>query len=122
MSGSNISNLEGREPADPPRAKGGSRSHVGRWVLLLIVIIGVVVAYQMHSRSQAASKDSSTTQPVSVGVTTVQKRDMPYYLTGPGFRDGFQHCDRALACGRAAHEGELHGGAIRPRGRCARGD
>jgi len=38
----------------------------------------------MHSRSQAASKDSSATQPVSVGVTTVQKRDMPYYLTGLG--------------------------------------
>lgn len=84
MSGSNISNLEGREPADPPRANSGNKSHVGRWVLLLIVIIGVVVAYQMHSRSQAASKDSSTTQPVSVGVTTVQKRDMPYYLTGLG--------------------------------------
>jgi multidrug efflux system membrane fusion protein len=84
MSGSNISNLEGREPADPPRANSGNKSHVGRCVLLLIVIIGVVVAYQMHSRSQAASKDSSTTQPVSVGVTTVQKRDMPYYLTGLG--------------------------------------
>ncbi len=84
MSGSNISNLEGREPADPPRANSGNKSHVWRWVLLLIVIIGVVVAYQMHSRSQAASKDSSTTQPVSVGVTTVQKRDMPYYLTGLG--------------------------------------
>jgi len=84
MSGSNISNLEGREPADPPRANSGNKSHVGRWVVLLIVIIGAVIAYQMHSRSQAASKDSSTTQPVSVGVTTVQKRDMPYYLTGLG--------------------------------------
>ncbi|MDR3720457.1 MAG: MdtA/MuxA family multidrug efflux RND transporter periplasmic adaptor subunit [Candidatus Acidoferrales bacterium] len=84
MSGSNISNLEGREPAAPPRANSGNKSHVGRWVLLLIVIIGAVIAYQMHSRSQAASKDSSATQPVSVGVTTVQKRDMPYYLTGLG--------------------------------------
>ena len=84
MSGSNISNLEGREPADSPRANSGNKSHVGRWVLLLIVIIGAVIAYQMHSRSQAASKDSSAAQPVSVGVTTVQKKDMPYYLTGLG--------------------------------------
>ncbi len=38
----------------------------------------------MHSRSQAASKDSAATQPVSVGVPTVQKQDMPYYLTGLG--------------------------------------
>src|ERR1019366_4585778 len=84
MSGSNISNLEGREPADSPRANSGNKSHVGRWALLLIVIIGAVIAYQMHSRSQAASKDSSAAQPVSVGVTTVQKKDMPYYLTGLG--------------------------------------
>ncbi len=84
MSGTNISNLEGRGPADPPPTNGSKKSHVWQWVLLVVVIIGAIVAYQMHSRSQAASKDSSSTQPVSVGVTTVQKRDMPYYLTGLG--------------------------------------
>jgi membrane fusion protein, multidrug efflux system len=84
MSGTKISNLEGRGPSDPPRANDGKKSHAWRWILLVVVIIGAIIAYQMHSRSQAASKESSTTQPVSVGVTTVQKKDMPYYLTGLG--------------------------------------
>jgi membrane fusion protein, multidrug efflux system len=84
MSGSNTSNLEGRGPGDPPHANGAKRSHAWRWVLLLVLIIGAVIAYQLHSRSQAASKDSTAPQPVSVGVSTVEKRDMPYYLSGLG--------------------------------------
>jgi membrane fusion protein, multidrug efflux system len=63
---------------------GAKKSHAWRWILVVVVVIGAIIAYQMHSRSQAASKDSSNTQPVSVGVTTVQKKDMPFYLTGLG--------------------------------------
>ena len=36
----------------------------------------------------------------------------------PGFRDGFQHGDRAHPRRRPDHEGVFQGGAVRPRGRC----
>jgi multidrug efflux system membrane fusion protein len=53
-------------------------------VLALLVIVGGVIAYQLHARSQAASKDTGGTQQVSVGVATVEKKDMPFYLSGLG--------------------------------------
>jgi multidrug efflux system membrane fusion protein len=84
MSGTNMANLEGRAPADPLRANGEKKGHVWGWILLVLVIAGGVIAYQLHARSQAASKDSTATQPVSVGITTVEKKDMPYYLSGLG--------------------------------------
>ena len=67
-----------------PDASDGRRSHVWGWVLLLVLIVGGVIAYQMHARSQAASKDSANSSVVSVGVATVEKKDMPYYLSGLG--------------------------------------
>jgi multidrug efflux system membrane fusion protein len=84
MSGTNLSNLEGGAPADPPRGNGANKSHVWGWILLLVLIVGAIIAYQLHSRSQAASKDSTTPQPVSVGVATVEQKDMPFYLSGLG--------------------------------------
>ena len=75
--------FESPAPGDAPRASG-RKSHVWGWVLLLVVIVGGVVAYQMHARSQAASKDTGGNQSITVGVATVEKRDMPYYLTGLG--------------------------------------
>ncbi len=84
MSGSNMSGLEGRAPADPPGGNDAKKSHVWRWILLLALIVGVIIAYQMHARSQAASKDSTAPQPVSVGIATVEQKDMPFYLSGLG--------------------------------------
>ncbi len=84
MSGTNLSNLEGRPPADPPRVDGEKKGHVWGWIVLLVLIVGAIIAYQLHSRSQAASKDPTTPQPLSVGVTTVEQKDMPYYLSGLG--------------------------------------
>jgi multidrug efflux system membrane fusion protein len=84
MSGTNMANLEGRAPADPQRTNDEKKGHVWGWILLVLVIAGGVIAYQLHARSQAASKDSTATQPVSVGITTVEKKDMPYYLSGLG--------------------------------------
>ena len=75
--------LETPAPGEAPRASG-QKSHVWGWVLLLVVIVGGVIAYQMHARSQAASKDTAGNQAITVGVATVEKRDMPYYLTGLG--------------------------------------
>ena len=84
MSVTNLSNPGGRAPADPPRGNGEKKGHVWGWILLLVLIVGAIIAYQLHSRSQAASKDSSIPQPLSVGVTTVEQKDMPYYLSGLG--------------------------------------
>jgi membrane fusion protein, multidrug efflux system len=84
MQDSDRSNLENHGRVDPRPADGVSKSHVWRWIVLLLVIAGGVIAYQLHARSQAASKDPTAPPPVSVGVTTVQQRDMPYYLSGLG--------------------------------------
>jgi membrane fusion protein, multidrug efflux system len=84
MSGTNVTSPGSHVPADPPRANGGKKSHAWWWIVLALIVIVVIIAYQMHARSQAAAKDNTSNQPVSVGVTTVQKRDMPYYLTGLG--------------------------------------
>ena len=83
MSEETTPNLESRVPPETP-GNGGRRSHVWGWVLLLLVIVGGVIAYQLHARSQAASKDTGGTQTVSVGVATVEKKDMPFYLSGLG--------------------------------------
>lgn len=79
-----VSSLENAAPGQPTDPNNGRRSHVWGWVLLLVVIVGGVIAYQLHTRSQAASKDTGAKQAVSVGVATVEKRDMPYYLSGLG--------------------------------------
>ncbi len=84
MSGSNIANMEGRGPADRQGMNGAKKGHAGRWVVVVLIIVGGVIAYQLYSRSKAAAKDPTAPQPLSVGVTTVQKRDVPYYLTGLG--------------------------------------
>jgi len=68
----------------PPQQASGGRSHAWAWILLLVAIIGGVVAYQMYARSQAAAKDNANSQTLSVGVATVDKRDIPYYLTALG--------------------------------------
>jgi membrane fusion protein, multidrug efflux system len=63
---------------DPPR----HRRWV--WVVMVLLIAGGIVLYRMHSSSEAASKKDPSNQTVSVGVTTVQQRDVPFYLTGLG--------------------------------------
>jgi len=55
------------------------------WVVVVLLIAGGIVLYRVHSSSEAASKSKdSSNQSVSVGVTTVQQRDVPFYLTGLG--------------------------------------
>ena len=67
---------------EPRRSNGGR--HVWVWVLILLALVAGVIAYQLHARSQAASKDNGSNQTVTVGVATVEKKDVPYYLTGLG--------------------------------------
>jgi len=65
-------------------APGKSRTWL--WVLLIgALVAGSVFVYRARARSQAASPQTAPTTPtVSVGVVAVQKRDVPYYLTGLG--------------------------------------
>jgi membrane fusion protein, multidrug efflux system len=76
--------VENRRSTQMPSANGNGRGRVWGWVLLMLVIVGGVIAYQLHARSQAASKDNGSTAALSVGVSTVEKKDMPYYLSGLG--------------------------------------
>src|SRR6202034_602115 len=84
MSEPTVPSMENRVPIETPSANGNGRSRVWGWVLLLLVIVGGVIAYQLHARSQAASKDNGSTSTLSVGVSTVEKKDVPYYLSGLG--------------------------------------
>src|SRR5579863_1942747 len=84
MSEPDIPNLESRAPTRMPGASDGRKSRVWGWVLLLLLAVAGVIAYQMHARSQAASKDTGNSSVVSVGVARVEKKDVPYYLTGLG--------------------------------------
>jgi multidrug efflux system membrane fusion protein len=75
-------------PSPHPNAPGdrsdAPRNHRWVWVVAVLLIAGGIVLYRMHSSSEAASKKDSSSQTVSVGVTTVQQRDVPFYLTGLG--------------------------------------
>jgi membrane fusion protein, multidrug efflux system len=84
MSEPTVPSVESGAPAGTPSANGHGPSRVWGWVLLLLVIVGGVIAYQLHARSQAASKDTGNSSAVSVGVSTVEKKDVPYYLSGLG--------------------------------------
>ncbi|HXO88687.1 MAG TPA: MdtA/MuxA family multidrug efflux RND transporter periplasmic adaptor subunit [Candidatus Acidoferrales bacterium] len=84
MSERTVPSMENRVPTETPSANGNGRGRVWGWVLLLLVVVGGVIAYQLHARSQAASKDNGSTSALSVGVSTVEKKDVPYYLSGLG--------------------------------------
>jgi membrane fusion protein, multidrug efflux system len=73
-------------PTDPHFEWGPKRRHLWVWIVLILLAIVAVAGYRMHAKSVAAakSKDQSTPTAVSVGVTPVQKRDVPYYVTGLG--------------------------------------
>jgi membrane fusion protein, multidrug efflux system len=62
------------------------KGHGGLWVFLAVVAIaGSIAAYKARALSQAAGPQTAVSAPaISVGVTTVQKRDVPYYLVGLG--------------------------------------
>jgi multidrug efflux system membrane fusion protein len=89
---------KGTERISPARQEGvGSGRQPSRrgwvWVLVLIaLVIGVIFAYRAHNRSQAASAAAAAyaaPPAISVGVVTVQKRDVPFYLVGLGSVSAF---------------------------------
>jgi membrane fusion protein, multidrug efflux system len=60
------------------------RHHYGIWIVLILLVAAGLVFYRLRSSSEAASKKDSGNQTISVGVVSVQQRDVPYYLTGLG--------------------------------------
>ena len=82
----------GTETSSSARLEAGGQGrqpsrHGWVWLAILIVLaIAVVYAYRAHSKSQAASAAAANAGPpaISVGVVTVQKRDVPFYLVGLG--------------------------------------
>jgi membrane fusion protein, multidrug efflux system len=72
-------------PGDSPEGQGKKKHHYWAWIVVVLLLILGVVAYRMHASSQAAVKSKDAAVPtVSVGVTAVRKRDVPYYVTGLG--------------------------------------
>jgi multidrug efflux system membrane fusion protein len=72
-------------PKDPLRQDAPKRHRYWVWVMLLVLLVLGTVVYRMHTSSVAASKSKdSTPSAISVGVIPVQKRDVPYYVTGLG--------------------------------------
>jgi membrane fusion protein, multidrug efflux system len=70
-------------PSNPNTSR--PRSHLGVWIVIIVLVILAVVAYRLHSSSVAASKSKDPSNAaISVGVSAVQKRDVPYFLTGLG--------------------------------------
>jgi multidrug efflux system membrane fusion protein len=76
--------------SDPPR-----KGHGLTWFFVILVIAGGAFAYYWHARSKPAAGDAAQTGrgrgrgggaggPASVGVVTVVKQDVPFYLTGLG--------------------------------------
>lgn len=84
---------KGTERSSPARQEGAGPGrqpsrHGWVWLLILVVlVIGVIFAYRAHNQSQAASATAAAnagTPAISVGIVTVQKRDVPFYLVGLG--------------------------------------
>jgi membrane fusion protein, multidrug efflux system len=84
---------KGTQRISPARQEGDGPGrqpsrHGWVWLLILVVlVIGVIFAYRAHNQSQAASAAAAANAAppaISVGVVTVQKRDVPFYLVGLG--------------------------------------
>jgi multidrug efflux system membrane fusion protein len=83
MSESGSFNKESRPPIVPQK-QGNTASGRWVWVALIVLIVGGILWYRLRTRVESASKDANSSASFSVGVITVQKRDVPYYLTGLG--------------------------------------
>lgn len=74
-------------PSDPELQREPKGRRAWLWIVLLILIaVAAITGYRMHENAVKAAKanEQSTPTAISVGVALVQKRDVPYYLTGLG--------------------------------------
>jgi membrane fusion protein, multidrug efflux system len=71
------------QPLSP--AEGGRpRRRYGVWIVLTFVIAAAALVYRLRLSSQAASGKDAVSSAIAVGVSTAQKKDVPFYLTGLG--------------------------------------
>lgn len=74
-------------PSDPELEREPKGPRAWLWILLLILIaIAAIAGYRMHENAvkAAQAKEQSKPTAISVGVALVQKRNVPFYLTGLG--------------------------------------
>jgi len=79
-------------PPDPEFEREPKGRRAWLWIVLLVLIaIAAIAGYRMHANAVAAAKSKEQSAPtaISVGVTSVQKRDVPYYLSGLGLVTAF---------------------------------
>jgi multidrug efflux system membrane fusion protein len=72
-----------------PAVKGGpKKGHRWIWIVLILLVALAIVVYRMSAPSQPASAGQHGSPggggPVSVGTVTVEKKDVPFYLSGLG--------------------------------------
>jgi len=94
MAASEVLNAErGRSPLDPPHSDGPQQKggHGWAWILAIVLLAGGGIWYSMHSRSKAAADGPQgrgqgrfQAGDISVGVVSVGKQNVPFYLTGLG--------------------------------------
>jgi membrane fusion protein, multidrug efflux system len=80
------------EPSGPELGREPGSRRVWVWIaILILLVIAAIVGYRAHENAVAAAKSKEQSAPtaISVGVTSVQKRDVPYYLTGLGLVTAF---------------------------------
>lgn len=94
MAASEVLNAErGKSLVDPPRSgePQHKKGHGWLWFFVIVLLAGGAVWYSMHSRSKAAAAGPQgrgqgrfQAGDISVGVVSVGKQDVPFYLTGLG--------------------------------------
>jgi len=77
--------MSSSQSSNPSPEQNAPRHRYAVWTVLVVLIIVGVALYRRHASFAAAPKsNAASTSAISVGVTEVRKRDVPYYLTGLG--------------------------------------
>ncbi|HXQ25868.1 MAG TPA: MdtA/MuxA family multidrug efflux RND transporter periplasmic adaptor subunit [Candidatus Acidoferrales bacterium] len=77
-------------PSNLSPETGASKRRYGIWIVLIVLVVIAIVAYRLRASSEAASKNKdSNSSAISVGVASVEKRDVPFYVTGLGSVNAF---------------------------------